>query len=59
MYISIVHVMRSYFQGREDGHFADDYFFVIRTSKVWDLANPEQRIEAGLAFLAILKYVMD
>jgi hypothetical protein len=59
MYISTVHVTPSYFQGCEDGHFADDDFFVVRTSKVWDLANPEERIDAGLAFLAILKYTMD
>lgn len=59
MYISTVYVNPSYFQGCEDGHFAPNDFFVVRSSRIWDLADPPQRIEAAMAFLAVLRYTME
>ena len=59
MYISTVHISAKYLQGCEDGYLKDDDFFVVRRSKTWDLANHNDRIEAAMAFLAILNYTMS
>jgi hypothetical protein len=59
MYISTVHISTSYLQRCEDGYLKDDDFFVVRRSKVWDIGDPKARIEAAMAFLAILNYTMS
>jgi hypothetical protein len=58
MYISSVHISDTYLQGCDDGKLKDDDFFIVRKSRVWDLGDPESRIEAALTFLAVLNYTM-
>jgi len=49
----------TYLAGCDDGNIPENQYFVVRRSKTWDLANPDERFEAGLAFLGCLNYLMN
>jgi hypothetical protein len=59
MYISTVEVSETYVQGCDTGILKDDEFFLVRRSKVWDLSDSNQRLEAAIAFLSCLNYTMN
>jgi len=59
VYLSAVHVNDRYLQGCYSGCIDKDDFFVLRRSKVWDLAVPHERIEAALVILSVLSYTMS
>ena len=58
VYLSAVHVNDRYLEGCYSGCIDKDDFFVVRRSKVWDLAVPHERVEAALVILSVLSYTM-
>jgi len=58
MYISTVHITQSYYESCNTGTFQDGDYFLVRRSRVWDLAEPTDRYDAALAVLAVLQYTM-
>ena len=54
-----MHVTDRYLEGCTAGKLHEDEFFVIRRSKIWNLAAPQERIEAALAILSVLSYTMS
>jgi len=60
MYIDTVELSDSYYiQGCDTGILKKDECFIVRRSKIWDLADSDERIEAALAFLSVLNYTMN
>jgi hypothetical protein len=59
MYIATVSVSSAYLTGCDNGHIPESEHFVVRRSREWDLANPQERIEAAFAFLGCLDYLMN
>jgi hypothetical protein len=59
MYIATVSVSSAYLAGCDDGNIPENKRFVVRRSREWDLANPQERFEAALAFLRCLNYLMS
>jgi len=59
VYLSAVHVNDRYLEGCHSGHIDKDDFFVVRRSKVWNLAEPHERTEAALVILSVLAYTMS
>jgi hypothetical protein len=59
MYISTVHVSSAYLQGSHEGTLPENQFFVIRRSQEWDLSDVNERINAALALIGCLNYLMS
>jgi hypothetical protein len=59
MLISTVYITPDYFESCDKGIVGSNQYFLIRRSKIWNLANKEERIDAALAFLGVLKYTMS
>ena len=59
MYIDTVELSDSYIQGYDAGILKKDEYFIVHRSKIWDLADSDERIEAVLAFLTVLNYTMN
>lgn len=59
MYIDAVELSDSYIQGCDAGILKNDEYFIVRRSKIWDLADSDERIEAALSFLMVLNYTMN
>ena len=59
IYISTVQVTPDYFESCDKGIIKSDQYFSIRRSRTWDLTHAEERVEAALAFLGVLKYTMS
>jgi len=57
--ISNVQVTPDYFESCDKGIIKPDQYFLIRRSRTWDLTDTEERAEAALAFLGVLKYTMS
>jgi hypothetical protein len=58
MYISAVKITGSYLECCDYGWINPNQYFIVRRSRVWDLADPKERKEAALAFLGCLNYNM-
>lgn len=59
MYISTAYVSPAYLDGCRSGRIPDGEFLVIRQSQKWDLGDAKERINAALAFLGCLSYLMN
>jgi hypothetical protein len=59
MYISTAYVSPAYLEGCRSGRIPDNEFLVIRRSRKWDLGDAQERVDAALAFLGCLNYLMN
>jgi hypothetical protein len=59
MYIATASVSSAYLVGCDNGNITENEHFVVRRSKEWDLANPQERFKAALTFLGCLDYLMN